>query len=401
MNMKLMLRIAVVAIALTALVAGAADKASPGGGAAAPAADLFEDTVLARGKGVEVKRSQLESSFIAYKANLAARGQSLPEDQRGLREAQLLDRLVITQILVNRATAADQLKAKEMADKFTAETKKLGGSEDAFYRQLKAMGLSAQEYDKRVNEQALSETVVDRELKAGITIPDAQVEEFYKTGTDALVKVMQEQLERLAKDPDTSAGQLTAVKEQIDRLRKSNLAQLEQPEKVRVIHLFLALRNRDSDEPLPEDLKKTKRQLMEKILARARAGEDFAALVQQYSEDQGLKETKGEYTFSRNDPFTQEFKAAAFSLSTNQLSEIVATRFGYHLIKLLEKIPAKKIEFDKVAKDIREHLVQQALQQQMPAYFARLKREAGVEVLDAKYRLSAPAPTEPLKPAGP
>src|SRR5881296_767421 len=65
--------------------------------------DLFDDAVLARGRGVEVKQSELEDAFVAFKANLAARGQSLPEDQRLFRQAQILERLVITQILAKRA----------------------------------------------------------------------------------------------------------------------------------------------------------------------------------------------------------------------------------------------------------------------------------------------------------
>src|SRR2546428_4805840 len=70
----------------------------------ASAVPLFEDPVVARGKGLEIKRSQLDDAFISYKANLAARGQSLAEDQRLDREGQLLDRLIVTQILGNRAT---------------------------------------------------------------------------------------------------------------------------------------------------------------------------------------------------------------------------------------------------------------------------------------------------------
>src|SRR5438552_5656904 len=68
------------------------------------AASLFDDPVIARGQGVEIKRSQLDDAFIAFKANLVARNQTLPEEQRLFRQAQLLDRLITTKLLVNRAT---------------------------------------------------------------------------------------------------------------------------------------------------------------------------------------------------------------------------------------------------------------------------------------------------------
>src|SRR5882762_9423753 len=86
-----------------ALFSTAAARAPASVSAAVP---LFEDPVVARGKGVEIKRSQVDDAFTAYRANLAARNQNLPEEQRRFREAQLLDRLITTQLLVNRATDA-------------------------------------------------------------------------------------------------------------------------------------------------------------------------------------------------------------------------------------------------------------------------------------------------------
>ena len=83
---------------------------------------------------------------------------------------------------------------------------------------------------------------------------------------------------------------------------------------------------------------------MEGLLKRARAGEDFAKLAKEYSEDPGSKDKGGEYKFPRGQ-MVPEFEAAAFSLGTNQVSDIVTTRFGYHIIKLSEKIPARKVEY--------------------------------------------------------
>ena len=156
------------------------------------AAPLFDDPVIARGKGIEVRRSQLEDAVIQFKANLAVRGQTLSESQRTTREAQLLDRLIITQILLARATTADRAKAKEFAEKFTTESKKMASSDEMFFRQIKALGLSQEQFQKRVDEQAIAEAVLDRELKSTITIADSQIEGFYKSGVDWLVNIMQE-----------------------------------------------------------------------------------------------------------------------------------------------------------------------------------------------------------------
>lgn len=370
----------------------------PSGGSATDS--LFDDPVVARGKGLEIRRGRLEETFIHHKANLASRGKSIPEGQRTLREAQLLDRLIVTQLLVNRATPADKTKAKELADKFTEESKKLSSNEDMFYRQLKAMGLSPAAYRKVVDEQAMAEAVMERELKATISISDSQVEQFYKSGTDALVVIMQEELERLVKDPASTPGQLAAVKEQVNRLRQANLDRLQTEENVKVAHIFIPIRNRETGEMDSDEQVRQKRQRIEKALARAKAGEDFAKLINEFSLDPNLKETKGEYLVSRSDRFTPEFKAAAFSLTNAQISEVVSTPLGFHVLKLIERNPSRKLEFEKVAKDIHDHLLQQAYQQQMPAYFARLKKEAAVEVLDAKYKLSTGEESASLKPPG-
>jgi len=386
-----------VAILVVASLFGVPPLVGPSSRAAQP---LFDDPVLARGKGFEVRESRLEEAFIQHKANLASRGKSIPEAQRAYREAQLLDRLIVTQILLNRANDADKARAKEMADKFAEETKKLTPNEDSFFRQLKAMGLSAEAYRKLVSEQSLAEAVMERELKSTLSISDAQVQQFYDTGTDALVKIMQEELDRLVKEPKSTPSQVAAVKEQVDLLRKSNLEKLQAEETVKVAHIFVPTRNRETGDPDSDAEVKRKRKTLETALARAKAGEDFAKLIQEFSQDPNIAETKGEYTIARSDSFTPEFKAAAFSLTNGQISEIVSTPLGMHIIKQIERTPAHKLEFAKVAKDIKEHLLQQSYQQGMPAYFARIKKEAAVEVLDPKYRLSSSEETASLKPPG-
>src|SRR5260370_15918491 len=162
------------------------------------AASCFDDPVSARGQGAEIKRSQLDNEFIAFKANLVARNQTLPEEQRLLCQAQLLERLITTRLLVNRATDADNAKAKELAKKFAEEARKSAPSEELFGLQLKALGLSPEQFNQRIMEQAVAEAVIERELKPKVSVSEAQVKDFYTNGTDLLVKIMQEEQGRLS-----------------------------------------------------------------------------------------------------------------------------------------------------------------------------------------------------------
>lgn len=387
---------------VVALVASSPLCAAAAEGANAPArrptfAELFGDDVVARGKGIEVRRSQLEAAFVAYRANLAARGQSVPDEQRTVREAQLLERLLITQLLGQRATDADRKLAKELGDKFLAESKQGAASEDSFYRQLKAMGMSPEQFQKRVDEQSLAEAVIAREVKSTISVTDAEVREFYDKGTDLIVTLAQADLEKLVKDINSSAADVARLKERIDAVRKENLSRLEQPERVRIQHVFFAGRDVKSERELTADQLKLKRQQAEKIRQRALAGEDFAKLVQESSEDRGLPETKGEYVFGRADRFSEEFKSASFSLEIGRISDVVTTPFGFHVIKLLERIPVQKVEFEKASKDLKEFLVQQRMQHALPDYFAKVRKDAGIEILDPKYRIELPKDVDLIK----
>jgi hypothetical protein len=73
------------------------------------------------------------------------------------------------------------------------------------------------------------------------------------------------------------------------------------------------------------------------ILQQIRAGEDFATLARRYSEDPGSRNSGGEYIFGHG-RMTPAFEAAAFSLEPGEVSDVVETPFGYHIIKTEEYI---------------------------------------------------------------
>src|SRR5262249_10782082 len=122
-------------------------------------------------------------------------------------------------------------------------------------------------------------------------------------------------------------------------------SRFEVPEMVRASHILLSTRDPKSSAELSDEQKAAKRKKLEELLKRARDGEDFAKLAKENSEDPGSKDKGGEYTFPRGQ-MVPEFEGAAFSLKTNQVSDIITTSYGYHIIKLLDRIPAKKEPFN-------------------------------------------------------
>ncbi len=139
---------------------------------------------------------------------------------------------------------------------------------------------------------------------------------------------------------------------------------------------------------------------MEKLLERARKDEDFAALAKEFSEDPGSKSKGGEYTFARGQ-MVPAFETAAFSLKTNQVSDIVTTPYGYHIIKLYEKTAAQKLELAKVKDDLKDQLARSEVQEKkLPDYLKKLKVDANLEYLHgAKPPPDAAAEPPAEKPA--
>jgi peptidyl-prolyl cis-trans isomerase C len=304
--------------------------------------DLFPDVVVAKGKGVEVKRSQLDDAMVSIKSSIAARGQDLPPDEMHRLEQQILERLIQVQMLLVKATDTDKAAGKEACAKRMDGIKARAGSAEALNRQLKAVGTTQAELQDKMTEEITAQTVLERELKFGVS--DEDVKKFYD----------------------------------------DNPPKFEQPEMVRASHILLGTRDPQTNKDVPDDVKATKRKQAEDLLKRARAGEDFAKLAREYSEDPGSKDKGGEYQFARGQ-MVGEFETAAFSLKTNEISDIVTTQYGYHIIKLSEKIPAKKIELAKVSLDIKDYLLQQQMQkrkEEVQDYLQKLKKDTGVEILD-------------------
>ncbi len=329
---------------LRAALALAVLPLAPSARAAAPdkPSGLFADPVLATGKGFEITRSNLDDSFVTYKASLAARGQTLPEAQRDLVESNLLEHLIISKILLQKANADDKLKAGEQVDQALNAARTNAPSEEAFNISIKATGMTIEQMRQRANEEQLCKRVLERELRDKIVVPEDSIKKFYD----------------------------------------DHPSDFDVPEQVRAAHILITTLDPVTQQPLAPEKKKEKEKLIQDLRARAEKGEDFAKLAKDYSQDPGSKDKGGEYTFPRG-RMVPEFEAAAFQLKTNQISDVVETQYCYHIIKLLEKIPASKMRFADASPKIKEYLTEQQFEKELPDYFKKLETESDVKILPA------------------
>jgi parvulin-like peptidyl-prolyl isomerase len=320
---------------------------------------LFGDPVIVKGKGFEIKRSELDEVMTGLKSAAAARGQTIPLAQLSQIEGQLLSRLIQVQLLLQKATDADKSNGVQKAGVQMKALLERAGSQEALDRQMKAVGMTPSELRFKVTQENTAQAVLTRELN--ITSTDAEAKQFYD----------------------------------------EHPAEFEQPEMVHVRHILLMTMDPVTRTPLAADQQKAKQKQMDDLLKRIRGGADFAALAKQYSEDPGSKENGGELPEFPRGQMVPEFEAAAFSLTNNQVSDIITSAYGYHVIKLLDKTPAKKVALtDKVplsdvtiASRVKEMLTQQKTEKLAPAYLDKLKAAADVQVLDADLKAAMAAAT--------
>ena len=172
---------------------------------------------------------------------------------------------------------------------------------------------------------------------------------------------------------------------QVREFYDKNPSLFNEPELVRVSHILFSTQDATTGKELSTEQKLEKRRLAEKILERARKGEDFAGLVKEFSDDAPSKEKGGEHTISRaredrSRAVVPEFEAAAFSLALHQVSDLVTTRYGYHIIKALEKIPSRPMAFARVETRIRRSLTLQEVEKELPGYVEKLKQTGRREI---------------------
>ena len=367
--MKLILQCSAWLLVAAALHAGAAaddtkPATSPAPGGELTINDLLPDKAVARGKGFEIKRSQLDEAVVNTRANASARGQDIPPNEMPLLELRSLQYLIRVQLLNGVASADDKAKGQAESDKAFEDLKKRTGDDAALARKFKNAGMTPDSFRKGLAEEATAQSV----LAARVNVTGDDVKKFYDDNPD----------------------------------------KFERPEQARLQFIIMAASDPASGSPLTEGQKAAKKKELSDIRDRALKGEDFARLARDYSENPSARQSGTETVIARgmmNVPAVLE--TAAFALQTNQVSDLITTDAGYYVLKLLEKMPAGKITLDEARPDIRNYLEGNAIQKMLPAYEAQLRKDAGVEILDPKLKtlednLPPPglAPDTSRKPAG-
>jgi peptidyl-prolyl cis-trans isomerase D len=205
-----------------------------------------------------------------------------------------------------------------------------------------------QEYRRR-NEKIKLDLVAFTadKFRVGITPTDAEVSAEFAAHTDAYRQPEKRRVKYVAVDAQALRAKMTVTPQEIQDRYQQNIATYSTPEQIRASHILFKTEGKDEA---------AVRKLAESVLAKVKAGGDFAALAKQYSEDDGSKANGGDLDYFGHGSMVKEFEDAAWALQPGQVSDLVKTQFGFHIIKVTGKRPAVTRSLDQVKGQIEDTL---------------------------------------------
>jgi peptidyl-prolyl cis-trans isomerase D len=263
-------------------------------------------------------------------------------------------------------------------EEYKANLKRLGITPEEYEANVRRNLLSQKMQEFLANSAALSEEEIRAEFtnerdKAKIryvtwanysynnkvAYNDADARKYYESNKENYKIEETRQVKYLLLDTSKLAAAIAGSisDEEIRSEYEANRQQRYQ-EMVRAAHILIKVPETAS----PAEAEQLRQKAVSILEQARRPGADFAKLAEQYSEDEGSAKIGGDLNFFPRDRMVKEFEAAAFALDKDQVSDLVRTQFGYHIIKLLDRR-----DFDFYRSVIARNLSQNKAEQQLRA----------------------------------
>lgn len=318
--------------------AAAGQPAAPAGSPADPAAAAAPPAkpvpatlpaVVARVNGVAIPAAELERAIRNLEANV---GNQVPAERRNEIYRGILDQLVEQKLLAQEA-ASRNIKATDTEIASGIDTmKKQAPTPDAFAKALASRKMTEADLRAEASHQIAINKLLTTEVEPKAAVTETDIADFYKKNPQFFM----------------------------------------QPEAVRASHILLK-----ADTPEAKAQAKTK---ADDLLRQIKGGADFAGLAKQHSND-GSAANGGDLGFFPRGQMVKAFEDAAFALKPGEVSPVVETEFGYHIIKSGEHRTARTVPLAEVSDRIAQALRQQKQQQLAQEFVQSLKTKSKVEIL--------------------
>jgi peptidyl-prolyl cis-trans isomerase SurA len=266
-------------------------------------------------------------SSIANPTERAARAASLRRE--------VLDRLIDEHLIEQQATELKLSVSSEDIDRTIEEIKKEHGLTDAqLAEELRGQAMDMKSYRVMLKEQIKRMRVINIAVGSKVTVSDSDVQGYY--------------------DRHMKSGENTQV---------------------RASHIFIAIpENADTATVLGKEA------LAKKLLNRVKAGEDFAVLAKEFSEDPATRAEGGDLGYFGRDMLPKPIEEMVFSMSIGEVRGPVRADRGFHVIKLVDKRAKDVKPLAEVREEIRGQLRQKEMERQTKNYLADLRKKTLVDV---------------------
>jgi peptidyl-prolyl cis-trans isomerase C len=315
----------------------AAAPATPGAPAPPPApefkpvAAVLPETV-ARVNGDAITKAEFEGAVHEVESQ---EGRPVPADQRDRVLRGVLDNMIAFRLLTQEARQRHVVVSDADIDTQLAGMKKQFPTEQAFQQALKAQHMTPEKLRDTARSNLVVRKLLQDEVMSKIDIKPSDLSAFYE------------------KNPD----------------------KFQQPEAVHAAHILIIV-PAEADAAAKAALKARATE----ALKAAKSGKDFAALARQYSQDASAQHG-GDLGFFPKGQMVPAFDAAAFALKPGEISDLVETEFGFHIIKLTEKRAGRIVPLAEVKDRLEGFLKQRKQQELVQQYLLGLKAKYRVEVL--------------------
>ncbi len=304
-------------------------------GSAVAAARVVEKIAAVVGDDI-VMASEVEEKAVPF---LAEAARVTDQGQRSARAAairrEVLDRLIDDQLIAQQASELRLSVSSEDVDKSIEEIKRQNGIDDQQLAQaLRGQGMTMGTYRQDLKKQILRFRVINIAVGSKVAVSDEDVQSYY------------------------------------DRHMKSG-AEVQ----VRASHVFIAIPDGADAGVVAE-----KQAAAAALLERAKAGEDFAKLAREHSEDAATRAEGGDLGTFGKDMLPKPIEELVFAMEIGEVRGPLRADRGFHVIKLVEKRTAPAKPFAEVREELRAQLRQKEVERQTKSYLADLRKKTLVDV---------------------
>jgi peptidyl-prolyl cis-trans isomerase D len=226
-----------------------------------------------------------------------------------------------------------------------------------------------------------------KDLRSGVTVTPEEIRAYYNSQKAQFTTPEKRSLVLLIADEAKIGATVQVPEQELRAAYSSNIDQYRTPERVHVRHILIKTTDKSK-----EDVAKAEAKAND-LLKQIRAGADFAKLAKENSDDPGSAQKGGDLDWVTRGQTVPNFENSAFSLKPNEISNVIKTEYGYHILQVLGKEQAKVKSFEEVKDQIAAERKRQAvfdrMQQVMDQARAELaKTPANAEQIATKYGLT-------------